>query len=176
MYHLDAESEKERYLSHHNDEGNIGYVTYLTAFIETSVHPLTGVKSILDFGSGPYPMLQKLLQQEGYTVDAYDPFFLDNQDYLTKQYDLIILTEVLEHIFDPLVTLQGLLDRLNPGGRIVIMTQFRTMDETEFLKWWYRRDPTHVGFYHQDTFTKLAQTLSCTIENSNNTDRITFQR
>lgn len=171
-YHVPLPEEKERYLFHHNNEDNIGYVTYLTAFMKESILPLTGVHTILDFGSGPEPMLQNLLLQRGYQVDAFDPFFNNDLSYQTNTYDLIVLTEVLEHIHEPLKTLHHLLDRLSPGGRILIMTQFRSMSEEDFLTWWYRRDVTHVGFFNEDTFVYLANALHCTIEYMNHIDRI----
>ena len=176
LYHLGLDAEKSRYLSHHNADDNVSYVTYLQAFIETSIHPLQGIQTILDFGSGPNPVLRRLLEQDGYVVADYDPFFHDDKSYRDNHYDLIVLTEVLEHIHHPLSAMEHLVDLLNDQGRILIMTQFRTMNETAFLNWWYRRDTTHVGFFNDKTFATIAKRLSLTIEYSNHIDRILLSK
>ena len=42
----------------------------------------------------------------------------------TKQYDLIILEHVLEHISDPKLALKNIYDILKPKGRLIIVTPF----------------------------------------------------
>jgi SAM-dependent methyltransferase len=172
LYHLSKEDEKKRYLKHHNDDDNIGYKTYLKSFMKESILTMENVQTILDFGSGPNPILKKLLQNEGYEVDDYDPFFNDDQQYKDKKYDLIVLTEVLEHVFSPIQVLEELKNCLNVGGRLLIMTQFRNMSEQDFLNWWYHRDTTHVGFYNYKTFQAIAKMLDLKIISTNKIDRI----
>ena len=176
LYHLTLSEEQTRYLQHHNDDDNVSYVAYLKAFLETSIRPLSGVKTILDFGSGPNPVLRKLLEQNGYVVTDYDPFFHDDKTYQTKRYDLIVMTEVLEHIHQPMNAMKHLRELLHQNGRILIMTQFRNMDETAFLKWWYRRDTTHVGFYNTKTFQTIASKLELRVGQTNHIDRITLSK
>jgi len=43
-----------------------------------------------------------------------------------------------------------------PGGWLAVMTIFQT-DDTAFAGWHYRRDPTHVVFYREETFTAIAR-------------------
>jgi SAM-dependent methyltransferase len=175
-YHIPLDQEKERYLQHHNSDENIGYVTYLTGFIEESITPLKGVSTILDFGSGPEPMLANLLEERDYHVTNYDPFFHNDVSYADKTYDLIVLTEVLEHIHRPLPVLIHLFELLNPGGRVLIMTQFHPRDKNQFLTWWYRRDTTHVGFYSKQTFEAIADICNVHIEDTNGIDRVVLKR
>ncbi len=170
------QSEQERYEEHNNDEENQGYIQYMDAFIQRNIIPLNGIKTILDFGSGPYPMLTKRLQLHDYQVTHYDPFFYDDKSYLSKSYDLIILVEVLEHIFQPQSILQQLMPILRPGGYLLIQTEFRTMTITEFTTWWYRRDKTHIAFYNLDTIRYLSDALSLKIVSTNNTNTILFQK
>ena len=42
----------------------------------------------------------------------------------TKQYDLIILEHVLEHISDPKLALKNIYDILKPKGRLIVVTPF----------------------------------------------------
>jgi hypothetical protein len=176
IYHVALEQEKARYLEHHNDENNIAYRTYLDQFIKSHIHPLKDIKTILDFGSGPTPLLAQLLSVEGYEVTDFDPFFHNDLDYLKKTYDLIILTEVLEHIFDPLSTLERLILQLNTNGKLLIMTQFRDMSIDDFLEWWYRRDITHVSFFNTDTFHYIKNYLKLEIIENNHKDVILFTK
>lgn len=175
-FHVNLEDEKARYLEHHNDEQNIAYKTYLEQFMTSHVYPLKGIKTILDFGSGPTPLLAQLLALKGYQVTDFDPFFHNDLDYLNSTYDLIILTEVLEHIIDPLTALEHLLPLLANDGKILIMTQFRDMNEQEFLTWWYRRDITHVSFFNNNTFTFIGEYLKLNIIENNKKDVILYTK
>ena len=76
MYHL--KKKKEKYDEHQNDEENIGYVNYLFNFFEAAIRPYLLKGAILDFGSGPNPVFQVLLQKEGYKVTIYDYFYAPN--------------------------------------------------------------------------------------------------
>ena len=69
--------EKKRYEQHNNSLEEPGYVNMFENLIELHVRPLKNVKNILDFGSGPYPVLKILLERKNYQVDIFDPFFLD---------------------------------------------------------------------------------------------------
>ncbi|HET9868892.1 MAG TPA: methyltransferase domain-containing protein, partial [bacterium] len=72
---------------------------------------------------------------------------------------LVTVTEVLEHLPDPVATLQAWVDRLEPGGMVAGMTLFHPDDPAKFDAWPYRRDLTHVSFYMPKTLETLAQTL-----------------
>jgi len=175
-FHLSEEDEHKRYLLHHNDELNIGYRTYMENFVKLHVRPLKNVKTILDFGSGPYPMLKKVLENLDYDVSDFDPFFNNNIEYLNSRYDLIIATEVFEHIQQPMLAFIQLIELLNPKGKLVIMTQFRYMDVSEFNNWWYRRDQTHVSFFNELTFETICDILSLKIVSSNQKDVIVIEQ
>ena len=156
-YHLTLEDEKKRYDTHNNDTHDGGYINYFKNFINLHVRPLKNVKNILDFGSGPYPMLKILLQKYNYNVTIFDPFYHQDLSYKSKQYDLITSTEVIEHFVDPIKEIETMLEVLKPQGYLALMTNFRTMDLDSFLNWWYKRDNTHISFYNQKTFDYLKQ-------------------
>ena len=166
---LSSEEEKQIYLSHENSADNVGYVNRFREMIETYLLPENPTNlNVLDFGSGPEPVLADLLKSYGFSVDIFDPYFAPDQGYRHRTYDIITLTEVVEHLKDPLSELAALVHLLKLGGRLAIMTQFHPMNEREFLTWWYRRDPTHIGFFRTKTFGIIANQLSLKIAECDN--------
>lgn len=62
--HLPSESESlKQYGFHQNDCSNQGYVDYLLDFIHQSVMPFIQSGFVLDYGSGPNPVLATLLKE-----------------------------------------------------------------------------------------------------------------
>lgn len=123
--------------------------------MEQAVTPYVGAGArILDFGSGPEPVLASLLKDRGYEVEIYDKYF--SPGTVTGRFDMITSTEVFEHVPDPISLLKELKPRLNPGGMIAVKTSFRPDDDTEFFKWWYREDSTHISFFTVKAFEIMA--------------------
>lgn len=161
---IPPDQEKKEYSFHQNNFENEGYVNMFRDFIETAIRPYKAeIKTALDFGSGPGPVLAELLRREGFNVDIYDKHFAPEKVYLNKKYDLITATEVFEHLKDPVATLKLLKSRLNKNGIIAIMTLFHPNDEEHFKKWWYRRDSTHISFYTPRTFKLMANLVGMKI-------------
>jgi SAM-dependent methyltransferase len=170
---LPPQQERERYLKHMNTPEDSGYADMLKTFIKTGILPFHGnIKTALDFGSGPEPVLAALLKEMGYEVDIYDIYFAPEPVYRNRTYDLITCTEVLEHLRNPLETLKMLKDHLQPGGILAVMTMFHPLEsgkrgklpgEMEFKDWWYRRDPTHISFFRPETFRYIAELLGMSI-------------
>ncbi len=160
QFHPSEERQKQRYLQHENSAGNAGYVAMFEGFIRTCVEPFAPKGgALLDFGCGPEPVLAGLLQKRGFSVDTFDLLFAPDESYRNKYYDLIILTEVLEHLFNPWETLKTLGENLKPGGGFAVMTLFHPNDRERFSKWWYRKDSTHVSFYTLKTLSLIAENL-----------------
>ncbi|MFW5826721.1 MAG: class I SAM-dependent methyltransferase [Alkalispirochaeta sp.] len=189
------EAEIARYREHNNQPDNQDYRDYLQRFIDSAIVPYTGVQHdsgyplrdpphILDFGSGPHPVLSDLLRDQGFSVSSYDPFFLPDNAVLEPappggpRYDAIVLLEVIEHLHQPREELDRLLSLLRPGGKLILRTGlFDARDPAEdvagtderagetangaaaerFLAWWYRRDPTHVVFLTPRTLDWLQE-------------------
>lgn len=182
------EQEQERYLRHTNTLEDSGYVDMLKTFINKSITPFQqNIKTALDFGSGPGPVLSQLLREMGYETDIYDIYFAPEKVYPDKTYDLITCTEVLEHLKDPLETLWMLKDRLNPGGILAVMTLFHPVYdisstpgqlpcEIVFKDWWYRRDPTHISFFRPETFYYVAKLLAMTILIMDEKNTVSFRK
>jgi SAM-dependent methyltransferase len=175
---LNAKEEKARYLTHRNRIDDPEYIGYFERFLTDSIRPFLVPKSkVLDFGSGPEPVLAHLLRSK-YDVDVaiYDPFFAVNTEVFDATYDIITCTEVIEHLIDPYSVFQRFSRLLHPGGYLAIMTRFHPENERDFLQWFYPRDITHIGFFAEQTFAYLAQTFGFTIISTNHINTITLQK
>ncbi len=151
--HLESSEEKARYETHQNKEDD-GYIGFLNRLRVPLLEHIRGFKKGLDYGCGPGPVLKRLLERDGFFMRAYDPFFAP--ELIQDSYDFITCTEAIEHFFNPQKEIEQMLSLLKQGGVLALMTQ--TYKENDDLSdWWYARDPTHVCFYHQETFEWLAQ-------------------
>ncbi|MBD3640238.1 MAG: class I SAM-dependent methyltransferase [Marinobacter sp.] len=160
---LSADEERAIYELHENDPEDAGYRRFLSKLANPLTERLPPGAEGLDFGSGPGPALAGMLEEAGFSMALYDPFFHPDKASLARTYDFITCTEVVEHLHEPAEAF-SLLDRsLRPGGWLGIMTCFQT-DDDRFDNWHYRRDPTHVVFYRQATFEWLAGTYGWTLE------------
>ena len=155
---IESSEEVNIYLTHQNSLDNIGYVNYLTNFIEQAVKPYLKEGHILDYGSGPEPVLAHLLSTVfHYHVDIYDIYFAKERVYTDQSYDLITSTEVIEHIQNPTEIFKFFHSHLKKGGILSIMTLFYPTDQEAFFNWFYIRDKSHVTFYAPKTMTYIAK-------------------
>ena len=147
--------ERAHYLTHQNDPQDPGYRRFLSRLADPLRERLKPASRGLDYGSGSGSGLAAMLREDGHQVAAYDPFFAPDRSALAERYDFVVCSEVAEHFHQPAREF-ALLDRLlKPGGWLGLMTCFRTED-SRFANWHYRRDPTHVVFYREETLRYLA--------------------
>ena len=159
VHQLSESEEKAVYLSHQNSRENIGYVRFLKEFVDQALRPFLPIHARrgLDYGSGPTPVLQSILEEDYWmTMAIYDPFFASSTDVLDHTYDFIVSTEVIEHVNDPIRVFECLNHALERGGILAIMTLFHPSDMEEFRRWWYVRDLSHVGFFIPKTLEWIA--------------------
>ncbi len=170
QYHVDQVKEKSLYDNHQNTMENEGYVNMFIRFLEECVDPYVKGGKALDFGSGPGPVLYELLKQRGFRASHYDPYYHVDHDVFDSCYDLITSTEVFEHLSSPNKTIRNLSYLLEDGGILAVMTSLRPTSDEAFLKWWYRRDQTHIGFFTLKAFEALIQPLrlKCIYTNEKN--------
>ncbi len=154
-YHLSAENEKKEYDLHCNSPEDEGYRNFLKRFF-TPMRELIELRSLgLDFGCGPGPTLSVMFEEAGFTMAIYDKFYANDPKPLTKSYDFICATEVVEHLHNPAKELNMLWKLLKPGGYLGIMTKL-VIDKEAFSRWHYAHDPTHVCFFSYATLHWLA--------------------
>ncbi len=155
--YVDKTNELKQYSHHNNTMESSGYVEMFKKFINFIFKPYTqDIKTALEFGSGPGPVLSELLKQKGLKVDIYDKYFSPQKVYENKKYDLITSTEVIEHIQNPLEVFELFSNHIKKDGYLALMTQFHKNKEENFKKWWYKNDPTHICFFRPYTFEVLA--------------------
>jgi len=162
-YWLSSEEERAEYDLHENTADDAGYRQFLSRLTTPLLEKLPLNQHGLDFGCGPGPALPDMLAAHGHQVELYDPFYADHPSALNTPYDFICATEVVEHLRDPGQVFTTLFSLLKPGGWLGIMTKM-VRDLDAFSNWHYIRDPTHICFYHRDTFAYLAQRFNARLE------------
>jgi len=145
--------------------------------VDEFVKPLhVEISRALDFGCGEGEVLPIVLERNDIKCDRYDLFYFPQKIYEDKKYDLICSTEVFEHLQNPLTMFKKLLLHVEDNGYLLLMSAFHPDDNERFLKWWYIRDITHIGFFNLDTFEYLAKELNLRIVKHNNKNTIMFQK
>ncbi len=160
------DEERRRYEAHHNDVDDPGYRNFARPLVEAVAARFGAESAGLDFGSGPGPVAVDMLGGMGYTVELYDPFFVDNRKALAKKYDFILCCEVMEHFHQPAREFSLLRSQLNPRGALFCMTALYSND-IDFIDWHYKNDFTHVFFYREKTLEWIRRNYnfsSCEIE------------
>lgn len=177
QFYVHSEREKKHYDKHHNSFESLGYVKMFEDLIDEFVTPQKQhIKTALDFGCGEGEVLPILLEKNTITCDRYDIFYFPKKVYENKQYDLIVSTEVFEHLKSPLEVLAEILLHVKDGGYLLLMSAFHPSNDDEFFKWWYIRDITHIGFFNLLTFEYLANMFGLKIIKHNFKNIILFQK
>lgn len=133
---------------------------------------------ILEVGSG-LGYLTYAIRQQGYDIKGLDisesavrdankrfgEYFIaaDIFEYYPtnkKSFDLIILTEVIEHLENPKPFIACLLDMLKDGGQVVITTPNKTVDYSSAI-WNTELPPVHLWWFSEESAIALANELSC---------------
>ncbi|MEX0997915.1 MAG: class I SAM-dependent methyltransferase [Flavobacteriaceae bacterium] len=160
--------EIERYESHNNDVNDPRYqkfVSPITNAVQADFEPQNSLG--LDFGAGTGPVITKVLNDNGYHLNLYDPFFHPDTSVLEQHYDYIVCCEVIEHFHQPLKEFQRLKNLLKPQGKLYCMTDiFR--NQSAFGNWYYKNDPTHVIFYTEKSLQWIQKEVgfeNLTIDN-----------
>jgi predicted TPR repeat methyltransferase len=93
---------------------------------------------------------------------------------LTRQYDFITATEVVEHLATPGEVLGERVAQLDRGGYLGLMTK-RVASQEAFARWHYINDPTHVSFFSEATFRWWAADQGLIVEFTGN-DVVIFRK
>ena len=157
--HPAPDEEKSHYDLHENNPEDEGYRQFLERIFHPMNDRLKPRSHGLDFGCGPGPTLDKMFIEAGHDMHLYDPFYAPNESLFQLTFDFITLSEVAEHLRHPWVEIDRLWALLNPNGIMGIMTK-RVTDKENFIHWHYKNDPTHIGFFADESFEFLAKRLS----------------
>lgn len=155
LMHIDdyptPEEEIHRYESHNNDVEDPRYQKFVSPLVEKITAAYDTDSLGLDFGAGTGPVITKMLNDQGYEVNVFDPFFDNHPELLKLKYDYIVSCEVIEHFHEPYREFKQLKEMLKPDGSLFLKTDVYT-DDRDFHAWYYKSDETHVFFYHPKTF------------------------
>lgn len=155
---LKAAEEKSRYELHNNDVDDPGYKNFVEPVYQIVKANLPIAARGLDFGAGAGPVLARRLEEGGFKVSLFDPYFWPDRKVLEFKYDFIVSCEVIEHLYNPSQEFQMLKSMLEPNGLLVLKTHFYSRDKN-FETWYYRKDPTHVCFYTLNSMRWIANNL-----------------
>ena len=130
-------------------------------------------KSVLDFGCGPGGFLERAKARasraSGVEIEErLSPYFLEKGlevfsdiDKITDNFDVITLFHVLEHMKDPVATLNKLSCRLNTGGQIIVEVPsaddalLKFYENTQFSEFTYWS--CHLFLFTSSTIALLAK-------------------
>lgn len=79
-----------------------------------------------------------------------------------NKYDVIILTEVIEHIEEPISFLKTLSSLLNSNGTILMTTPNKSSFPSK-ANWCTDKPPVHCWWFSEDSFQYIAQKISMTV-------------
>jgi len=138
---------------------------------------------LLDFGCGKEAVLCRLLERRGIECRPYDPLYegLRLPDVVDR-YDIIVASEVVEHLRDIAGELRFMRGLLRDGGAVIIRTRLYDdagigVDDgmSAFQNWWYAQDPTHINFFSRKSLDKLASIINKRIEATGRRDIFIFR-
>ena len=78
------------------------------------------------------------------------------------EYDVVVLTEVVEHLSDPYPFLRACLALLREGGRVVISTPNRESFAPDTV-WDTEAPPVHLWWFTRQSFRVIASRLGCDV-------------
>ncbi len=98
------------------------------------------------------------MNDHGFQIVQYDPFFYNFPVLLESTYDYIVCCEVIEHFYNPKKEFNLFKKLLKPSGKLYCMTVLFD-DSMDFHKWYYKDDPTHVFIYHHKTIDWIKESF-----------------
>jgi len=79
-----------------------------------------------------------------------------------EEYDRIILTQVIEHIEEPIKWLETLLIMLKKGGKIILSTENKTI-YPKYAIWQTDLPPIHIWWFSEKSFKYIADKINASI-------------
>ena len=126
---------------------------------------------VLDYGAGSGVFARALAQTRASEVHAFEPYGPPRQcgrviwtsdhegPWSAVRFDLIVMSEVIEHLIDPVDVLAGLADRLAPGGSIFVTTPNARglWARQQKGKWREAQNPAHLCLFTAQSLDLCAR-------------------
>lgn len=115
---------------------------------------------IIDYGSGSGQFAQEMRCRGFSTVHSYDPF--SSPEMPSGRFSVACLFEVIEHMPDPMKTLQDIVSEILESSGVIILTQsIQPVDFKETRgRWWYIGPRNgHISTYSEKTFERICRSL-----------------
>lgn len=168
--------EIRHYQTHNNDPRDPRYCAYLRQSSQLLIdHKSAQQQRLLDYGCGPQATMPFVWGDEFKQIDAYDPLFYPDRSQLATHYDAITCIEAIEHFFRITESLQDV-DRLCNAGSLILFRSEFYEESKDLESWWYRRDPTHIGFLQEQSWDYIAQKFTWKIIAKSQGRVILFQK
>ena len=152
---LSPEREKARYGLHRNSADDGGYVRFLRKTLEPALRRLPPGGRMLDYGSGPSPVLAELARAAGARCEIWDPFFAPERP--AGPFDVVTACEVVEHFHHPAEGWADLLGFAGERGTVVVATETIGESLAGMGRWSYAGDFTHTAFHRERTLRWIAE-------------------
>ena len=150
---LSNPEEKDRYSLHTNDPEDPNYINYLKNSCSLLLPYLKNNMHGLDYGSGPGPGMQQVLNGIVEDIQNYDPYFAPELP-INSSFDFITCIEAIEHFNLPYREFERWEAMTKPGSLLLIRTEFYQKQD-RFESWYYSKDPTHICFFTESFFKNL---------------------
>lgn len=184
--------EKPLYLERHQEDREWWDLVYRERYDTFELHLPSERRRILDVGSGPgffllhgqgrgwetlgvEPSAQAAAHSRGMGLRIVEEFLTENTARTLGTFDVIHMSEVLEHIPDPTHMLGLAHGLLSPGGLLCVVVpndyspfQIALRQECGFPPWWVA-PPHHINYFDFDSLERLFARAGFEIVNRNAT-------
>ena len=129
---------------------------YLAEQLEHMLAPLRARLDILDYGGGEGRLIQELNQRGFEKAEVFDPFFSTGARP-EKQFNLVMIFEVVEHAADPLLLFRDALSFLAAEGAVLFTTSLQKRKPDR--DWLYIAPRNgHISIHSAASLQRLAAT------------------
>ncbi len=174
-------TEKPLYLEHHNEDADWWRRTYGERYDRFEELLPASRRRILDIGSGPGFFLLTG-KERGWDVQGVEPskhaadhagslgvpvvneFFDENVALGLGTFDVVHMSEMLEHVPDPHGLISTALSVLKPGGLLYVMVpneynlfQKVLREQCGYEPWWLS-PPHHINYFNLPSLSQLMRT------------------
>jgi len=103
--------------------------------------------------------------RERFGLDDVHTGLIEDVDFAGKTFDVISMQHVIEHLYEPVPTMQEILKLLKPGGILYLETPDICSGRSlrEGSGWLHIKIPEHVLYFSQQTLEMLMHKLHCKV-------------